>query len=119
MTIYRKTEAPKLSASSPPVSSLRLPVTRFCAASPGIDAHKSAKIGLMFTQLLTVREAADRLKLQPTTLWRMIWRRELPIVRPTGRRAVRIREADLEALIFAGIQGASGSTPDPRSASTS
>ena len=50
------------------------------------------------TKLLRVPEVAERLGLKPTTIRLMIARRELPVVRPT-RRAVRIREEDLEAFI--------------------
>ena len=50
------------------------------------------------TKLLRVPEVAERLGLKPTTIRQMIFRRELPVVRPT-RRAVRIREEDIEALI--------------------
>lgn len=50
------------------------------------------------SKLLRVPEVAERLGLKPATIRKMIYRRELPVVRPT-RRAVRIREEDIEALI--------------------
>lgn len=50
------------------------------------------------SKLLRVPEVAERLGLKPTTIRQMIARREVPVVRPT-RRAVRIREEDLEAFI--------------------
>lgn len=52
-------------------------------------------------KLLTVPEAADRLKLQPSTIRKWIFERRLAHVR-VGRRAVRIREADVEKLIREG-----------------
>lgn len=58
----------------------------------------------MMTQLLRVEEVAARLGLRPVTVWRMVRCGELASVRPTGRRAVRVREADLEALIRRGAQ---------------
>ncbi len=42
--------------------------------------------------LLTVREAADRLRVKPVTIYRMCARGELPHVRVSN--AIRIREAD-------------------------
>lgn len=50
------------------------------------------------SKLLRVPEVAERLGLKPATIRKMIYQRELPVVRPT-RRAVRIREEDIEALI--------------------
>ena len=58
----------------------------------------------MATQLLTVGEVAARLGLRPATIRKMLWRGELPTIRPTTRRAVRVREEDLEALIERGAQ---------------
>ncbi len=50
------------------------------------------------TRLLRVEEAATLLGLQPVTVRRMIREGRLPLVRPTGFRAVRVREDDVEAL---------------------
>ena len=50
-------------------------------------------------RLLTAQEAADFLGLKLPTIRRLTYTRELPVVRPTGRRAVRYRLSDLEALI--------------------
>ncbi len=50
-------------------------------------------------RLLTVAEAGRLLGLMPSTIRRMTWARELPAVRPTGKRAVRYRLSDLEALL--------------------
>lgn len=50
------------------------------------------------SKLLRISEAADRLGLKPATIRKMLYRRELPVVRPT-KRAVRIKEEDIEALI--------------------
>ncbi|MEO7863476.1 MAG: helix-turn-helix domain-containing protein [Nitrospirales bacterium] len=57
--------------------------------------------GSLVGKLLTVPEAADRLKLQPCTIRKWIFERRLAHVR-IGRRAVRIREADVENLIREG-----------------
>jgi excisionase family DNA binding protein len=48
-------------------------------------------------KLLTVNEAADRLCLRPSTIRKWLFERRLAYVR-VGRRAVRIRESDLEKL---------------------
>lgn len=50
------------------------------------------------TKLLRIAEAAERLGLKPATIRKMIYRREIPVVRPTPR-AVRIKEEDIETLI--------------------
>jgi excisionase family DNA binding protein len=55
-------------------------------------------------RLLRIDEAADRLGLRPGTIRTMIRTGRLPVVRPTGRRAVRVREEDVRALI-AGLEG--------------
>ncbi len=53
-------------------------------------------------RLLRVDEVAERLGLKPSTIRKMIWRREIPVVRPT-KRAVRIREEDVAAIIRLGL----------------
>ena len=58
------------------------------------------------TRLLRVEEAAQLLGLQPATVRRMIREHRLPVVRPTGARAVRVREEDVEALIRVGYRPA-------------
>lgn len=50
------------------------------------------------SKLLRISEAAERLGLKPATIRKMLYRRELPVVRPT-KRAVRIKEEDIEVLI--------------------
>lgn len=50
-------------------------------------------------RLLTCREAAMLLGLRESSVRKMTWAGELPSVRPTGRRAVRYRLSDLEALV--------------------
>ncbi|MEC4890628.1 MAG: helix-turn-helix domain-containing protein [Nitrospira sp.] len=50
-------------------------------------------------QLFTNVEAAHFLGLMPGTIRKMTWAGELPAVRPTGKRAVRYRRSDLEALL--------------------
>jgi len=65
----------------------------------------------MATQLLTVPQVAARLGLQPATVRRMLQRGDLPRIRPT-KRAVRVREQDVESLILNGYRpaGTSGLT---------
>ena len=55
-----------------------------------------------YMRLTRVDEAAERLGLKPATIRKMIFRREIPVVRPT-KRTVRIREDDVEALIRLGL----------------
>jgi excisionase family DNA binding protein len=50
-------------------------------------------------RLLTAEEAGEFLGLKTSTIRRLTYTRELPVVRPTGRRAVRFRLRDLEALL--------------------
>ncbi len=50
-------------------------------------------------RLVTAEEAAQLLGLTVATVRRLTHTRELPVVRPTGRRAVRYRKSDLEALL--------------------
>jgi excisionase family DNA binding protein len=50
-------------------------------------------------RLLTAQEAADLLGLKLSTVRRLTYTRELPVVRPTGKRAVRYRKSELEALL--------------------
>jgi excisionase family DNA binding protein len=52
------------------------------------------------SRLLRVKEAADLLNLSPKTIWSMVYRRELDVVR-IGR-SVRIPCAAIEALIERG-----------------
>jgi len=53
------------------------------------------------SQLLTAAEAAHYLGLKVSTIRSLTYRRELPVVRPTGKRAVRYRLTELEALLRA------------------
>lgn len=48
---------------------------------------------------LTAAEAAEMLGLKVSTVRRLTYTKELPCVRPTGRRAVRYRLSDLQALL--------------------
>lgn len=50
-------------------------------------------------RLLTADEAAYFLGLKVSTVRRLTYTREIPCVHPTGRRAVRYRLSDLEALL--------------------
>jgi excisionase family DNA binding protein len=49
-------------------------------------------------RLLTTQEAGEFLGLKTSTIRRLTYARELPVVRPTGRRAVRHRLWDQEGL---------------------
>jgi excisionase family DNA binding protein len=57
-------------------------------------------------RLLRIDEAAHRLGLKPSTIRKLISHGEIPAVRPT-KRAVRVREEDVEALIRVGRRAAS------------
>jgi excisionase family DNA binding protein len=70
----------------------------------------------MATQLLTIPEVAARLGLQPATVRRMLSRGVLPRIRPT-KRAVRVREQDVESLILNGYRLAGTSDPAGKGAS--
>jgi excisionase family DNA binding protein len=50
-------------------------------------------------KLLTAEEAAAHMGLKVATIRRMTYMQELPCVHPTGKRAVRYRLSDLEALL--------------------
>ena len=56
----------------------------------------------MTQRLLRVEEVADLLGLRTSTVRKMIYLRQIPIVRPT-KRAVRVREEDVEAIIRLGL----------------
>ena len=50
-------------------------------------------------RLLTAEEAGEFLGLQTSTIRRLTYTRELPCLHPTGKRAVRYRQSELEALL--------------------
>jgi len=54
-------------------------------------------------RLLRVEEVAHLLGLKSSTVRKMIYLREIPSVRPT-KRAVRVREEDVEALARVGYR---------------
>ena len=54
-------------------------------------------------RLLRIDEAAHRLGLKPSTVRKLVSRGQIPVVRPT-KRAVRIREEDVDALIRVGYR---------------
>jgi excisionase family DNA binding protein len=54
---------------------------------------------LSMTRLLTDAQVAEVLGLKPSTIRQMRADGRLPFVRPTGARAVRVRQEDLEELI--------------------
>jgi putative molybdopterin biosynthesis protein len=49
-------------------------------------------------ELLTVEEAAEWLSISKPTIWRIIRRGEIPVVR-IGQRTIRLRLEDLEKFI--------------------
>lgn len=55
-------------------------------------------------RLLRVEEVADRLGLKTSTVRKLIYLRQIPAVHPT-KRAVRVREEDVEALCRVGYRG--------------
>ena len=50
-------------------------------------------------RLLTAEEAGKFLGLKTSTIRRLTYTRELPCVRPTGKRAVRYQLRDLQELL--------------------
>lgn len=62
-------------------------------------------------ELLTLPEAADRLRLRPSTLRAWILRRKLPYCK-IGR-SVRLRRSDIEGLIDDGLVPAKPVLTDP------
>jgi len=52
-------------------------------------------------KLLTVKEAAERLCLQPSTIRKWLLRRELSYVK-VGKRSIRITEREVDRLITSG-----------------
>ncbi len=50
-------------------------------------------------RLLTAEEAGKVLGLKTSTIRRLTYTRELPCVRPTGKRCVRYHLRDLESLL--------------------
>lgn len=54
-------------------------------------------------RLLRIEEVAHRLGLKPSTVRKLIYLGQIPAVRPT-KRAVRVREEDVEALIRVGYR---------------
>lgn len=56
-------------------------------------------MGEVVDRLMTAGEAGLFLGLKTSTIRRLTWSGQLPVVRPTGRRAVRYRLRDLEALV--------------------
>lgn len=53
----------------------------------------------IYYRLMDAGEAAEYLGLTVATIRKMTYRRELPFLRPTGRRTVRYRLNDLAALV--------------------
>jgi excisionase family DNA binding protein len=57
------------------------------------------------SRLLRVPEVAERLGLKPSTIRRMVMDRRIDVVR-TSRRAVRIPESAVEAILIKGFRPA-------------
>ena len=64
--------------------------------------------------LLRVEEVAERMRVQPATVYRFVRDGLLPAVRFS--RMVRVREADLEAFLAAGGAPRKPATDGPRTA---
>lgn len=58
-------------------------------------------------RLLRIEEVAERLGLKPSTIRKLIYQRQIPVVRPT-KRAVRVSEEVVDALTRLGYRPASG-----------
>jgi excisionase family DNA binding protein len=65
------------------------------------------------TKLLTPREAAERLKVHPVTLWRWAKAGRLPSVALTDG-TTRYRASDVEALISGSMRLETPTSPEPR-----
>ena len=55
------------------------------------------------TELLKLSEVAEMLAVSQSSVLRLVWRRELPVV-GIGKRSVRVRRADVEKLIEKGVR---------------
>jgi excisionase family DNA binding protein len=62
-------------------------------------------------RLLRVEEVAHLLGLKPSTVRKLIYLRQIPSVKPT-KRAVRVREEDVEALARVGYRVAPARATD-------
>jgi len=68
-----------------------------------MESHYSKEVFMQDKrELLTVPEAAQFLRLQPSTLRAWILQRKIKFIK-LGRRAVRFRRADLEAMIAGAV----------------
>lgn len=54
-------------------------------------------------ELLKLSEVAEMLAVSQSTVLRLVWRRELPVV-GIGKRSVRVRKSDVEKLIEKGVR---------------
>jgi len=63
-----------------------------------IDTNKGG-LYAEYDKLLNASQAADLLSLKLSTIRRLTYERALPVIRPTGKRAVRYRLSDLESLL--------------------
>jgi len=62
-------------------------------------AQNVAGLEILMTKLYRVAEVAAVLGLTPMTIYQMIRQGRLSVVRPTGARTIRIRQAELERLV--------------------
>jgi excisionase family DNA binding protein len=65
----------------------------------GVSTNKPQCSG----RLLRIQEAAERLRLQPSTIRKMVMQRRIDVVRPTAR-ALRISEITIEAILAKGYR---------------
>jgi len=63
---------------------------------------------LMDNDLMDAPAAARYMGLKVATIRKLCYERALPVVRPTGKRAIRFRRSDLEDLLRVRSQPARG-----------
>ena len=61
--------------------------------------HSDTSVPTLDEPLLTQKQAAALLVLHPRTLRKLTAEGQVRAVRPTGRRAIRYRRSDIEALV--------------------
>ncbi len=81
----------------------------------GVASQRSAGGGEADTPYFTVAQAARRLQVSPSTIWRWIDAKKLRAYR-IGEKTIRVRREDLEAIVRptdAAIEAATGSRTKP------
>ncbi len=70
-----------------------------------LKAQQQLPFSESFDRLLTVRETAARLRLNPSTIRQMVLERKIDAIRPAGR-AVRIPESVVKRIVEGGVRAA-------------